>query len=74
MKNTITFKGFYFGEDKPTIKKGDRIYLKFHKKDLIEEYRYYRDLSILADRPYMSLFIYVKRKVHGIYLRGSLYN
>jgi hypothetical protein len=73
MKDKIIFKGFYLGEDKPTIKKGEPIWLEFYKKELIQEYKYFYDNCILADRPTMSLLTYVKEKVYVIFLRGSLY-
>lgn len=73
MKDKIIFKRFYLGEDKPTIKKGELIWLQLDKKELINEYQYFDNHCILADRPRMSLLTYVRGKVYEICLRGSLY-
>lgn len=72
-KDTIIFKGFYLGEDKLLIKKGERIWLTFNKKDLINEYEYFYNNNIVHNRPNMSLLTYVREKVYEIYLTGSLY-
>jgi len=71
-KDTVTFKGFYLGENKPHARKGHRIWLEFNKKDLIEEYKYFYNHSILANRPTMSLLTYVREKVNEVYLTGEL--
>jgi hypothetical protein len=74
MKNTIIFKGFYLGEDKPNIKKGAPIRIEFVKQDLLMHYQNY-DLNMrLTKQPQISLLSYVREKVYGICLRGSLYN
>jgi hypothetical protein len=71
-KDTITFKGFYLGENKPHARKGHRIWLEFNKRDLILGYKRQCTIIELQNLPKLSLLMYVREMVNEVYLTGEL--
>jgi hypothetical protein len=71
-KDTVIFKGFYLGENKPHARKGHRIWLEFNKKDLLLGYQRQCTIIELQDLPKMSLLVYVREMVNEVYLTGEL--
>ena len=71
-KDTVIFKGFYLGENKPHARKGHRIWLEFNKKDLLLGYQRQCTIIELQYLPKMSLLVYVREMVNEVYLTGEL--
>jgi hypothetical protein len=71
-KDTITFKGFYLGENKPHARKGHRIWLEFNKRDLLLGYQRQCTIIQLENLPELSLLMYVREMVNEVYLTGEL--
>ena len=71
-KDTVIFKGFYLGENKPHARKGHRIWLEFNKKDLLLGYQRQCTIIELQHLPKMSLLVYVREMVNEVYLTGQL--
>jgi hypothetical protein len=71
-KDTVIFKGFYLGQNKPHARKGHRIWLEFNKKDLLLGYQRQCTIIELQHLPKMSLLVYVREMVNEVYLTGEL--
>ena len=71
-KDTITFRGFYLGENKPHARKGHRIWLEYYKRDILLGYKRQCDIIELKNLPKMSLLVYVREMVNKVYLTGEL--
>jgi hypothetical protein len=71
-KDTVIFKGFYLGQNKPHARKGHRIWLQFYKRDLLLGYKRQCTIIELQNLPKMSLLVYVREMVNEVYLTGEL--
>jgi len=71
-KDTITFRGFYLGKNKPHARPGYRIWLEFYKRDILLGYKRQCDIIELENLPKMSLLVYVREMVNEVYLTGEL--
>jgi hypothetical protein len=71
-KDTVMFKGFYLGENKPHARKGHRIWLEYNKRDLLLGYQRQCTIIELHNLPKLSLLMYVREMVNEVYLTGEL--
>jgi len=73
MKNKITIKTTYIGEDKEHIKNSDPIRIFFIKKELLMEYFNYNIPRQCNNVEEISLLSYVRQKIQKIRQSGSVY-
>ena len=73
MKNKITIKTTYIGEDKGHLKKGDPMRIICPKQELIAEHMNYNMPRLYNDIEPISLLSYVRLKIQKIRQAGSVY-